>query len=95
MELVEESGRAGFPDEELGVRFSRKVGLELRGVARASVAVSVCVVSRTGSTIGYQQQHALGAPRFAVPLGSFARDSYVLYVRVGLATVRAIPFASE
>ena len=95
LEIVDPTGAAGYPDAELGARFSRKVPLTLRARLHAPVDAFVCVRSRTTDQLVFSQVQALQAPLDSVSLGHFERDHYVLHVRSGTTLLASLRFASE
>lgn len=96
LEIVDAgTGRPGYPDAELGSRFSRKASLALRGEVLAPLDVFVCVRSLGAHQILLSGLHSAAPPDVLVPLGVFPRDRYVLQVRRGTTLLRSLPFASE
>jgi hypothetical protein len=89
------TGRTGFPDAELGARFSRKATLELRATVVAPLNVFVCVRNRSTNQVVLGRTHAVAPPAAVMPLGQFPRDRYVLQLRSSAGLLRQIPFASE
>ncbi|HSJ15937.1 MAG TPA: hypothetical protein VK939_16130 [Longimicrobiales bacterium] len=95
LEIIDAAGRPGYPDDELGARFSRKLSLALRGDVLAPVDAYVCVRSLSTHQTVFSQVHYMAPPEAAIPLGEFPRDRYVLLVRSGPKLLRSLRFASE